>query len=344
VFDFIVKIFDKIKIINIIRNKAMNALQFGSHYQLDVLGTDYEYLEIPMPDDDEGKVISTLIRKKASSTTSKAVLYIHGFVDYFFQTEMAERFNQHGFDFYALDLRKYGRSLLAHQTAYKVHDLREYNADIHAALNIIEQEGHERVLLAGHSTGGLTATLFAAHHPAHPLIQGLWLNSPFYDFNMRPFEKKYLLPRLAQLGKKLPDLQFPSRLNRYYVPSLHQMYHGEWIFNLEWKKPNMPLVPLSFVTAIYEAQKEIHQGVTLNIPSLVMYSHQTTYPLRFNRNAQTSDVILDVRDIIKYVQKIKGDVLRCEIKDALHDVVLSKRDVREKVYQQLFAWLADKNF
>ncbi len=29
-----------------------------------------------------------------------------------FQTEMAEQFNQHGYDFYALDLRKYGRSHL----------------------------------------------------------------------------------------------------------------------------------------------------------------------------------------------------------------------------------------
>ncbi len=29
--------------------------------------------------------------------------------DYFFQTEMADQFNQHGYDFYALDLRKYGR-------------------------------------------------------------------------------------------------------------------------------------------------------------------------------------------------------------------------------------------
>jgi alpha-beta hydrolase superfamily lysophospholipase len=28
---------------------------------------------------------------------------------------MAEKFNQHGYDFYALDLRKYGRSHLSHQ-------------------------------------------------------------------------------------------------------------------------------------------------------------------------------------------------------------------------------------
>ncbi len=45
--------------------------------------------------------------QKSPQNTQKAVLYIHGFIDYFFQTEMAEQFNQHGYDFYALDLRKY---------------------------------------------------------------------------------------------------------------------------------------------------------------------------------------------------------------------------------------------
>lgn len=315
-----------------------------SNYQLDVLGTGYESLEIVMPNDYEGKVICTLVRKKAPQETHKAVLYVHGFVDYFFQTEMAERFNAQGFDFYALDLRKYGRSHLPHQRFYNVLNLSEYDADLDAAIKIIEDEGHSHILLSGHSTGGLTTTLYAAHHPHHPSIQGLWLNSPFYDFNMRDFEKKYLVPKIAKLAEKFPNLQFPSRLNKYYVPSLHQIYHGEWVFNLEWKKPSMPLVSISFVNAIYQAQKEIHQGLTLNIPTLLMHSHQTTYPLRFNRAAQTSDVILNVKDMIKQAKKFTGDVEMCEIRDGLHDLVLSKRDVREKVYQSLFQWTANKGF
>lgn len=326
----------------IIRRIAMNSLVQTNNYQPDILGAGYQALTIQLPDDAEGKVICTLVRKKAEHKTNKAVLYVHGFVDYFFQTEMAERFNQHGFDFYALDLRKYGRSYLPHQTMYKVHDIAEYNADLHAALNQIAIEDHNQVLLCGHSTGGLTTTLFAAHHPQHPLIKALWLNSPFYDFNMRAFEKKYLVPQIAKLGRKFPDLQFPSRLNKWYVPSLHQMYHGEWRFNLEWKKPSMPFVPLSFVSAIYEAQKEIHQGLKLTVPTLIMHSHQTKYPLRFNQAAQSSDVILNVKDMIEHGQKFHGDVSFSEIHNALHDVVLSKRTVREQAYSALFAWLRDK--
>ena len=311
-------------------------------YQLDILGSGYEQATLNFPDDYEGQVTATLVRKKAQQPTRKAVLYIHGFIDYFFQTEMAEQFNQHGFDFYALDLRKYGRSHLPHQKYYNVHEIAEYDAEITQALDIIGAEGHDAVLLSGHSTGGLTTTLYAAHHPDHPLIKALWVNSPFYDFNMNPIKKKLGLPNLSRVGKICPDLEFPSELNKWYVTSLHKNLKGEWYFNLEWKKPTYPWVRLSFVRAIFEAQKEIHQGVTLNVPALVMHSDQTKNPKKWHKHAQSSDVILDVKHIDKYARKMKGDVTISEIKGGLHDLVLSEKSVRDQVYQQLFKWLDSK--
>ena len=44
-------------------------------YQLDILGTGYEQATLNFPDDYEGKVVATLIRKKAAQPTKKAVLY-----------------------------------------------------------------------------------------------------------------------------------------------------------------------------------------------------------------------------------------------------------------------------
>lgn len=311
-------------------------------YQLDVLGSGYEQATLDFPDDYEGQVTATLVRKKAEHATRKAVLYIHGFIDYFFQTEMAEQFNQHGFDFYALDLRKYGRSHLPHQKYYNVREMAEYDAEITQALEIMGAEGHDAVLLCGHSTGGLTTTLYAAHHPDHPLIKALWVNSPFYDFNMNLIQKKLGLPNLSRVGKICPDLEFPSELNKWYVTSLHKSLKGEWDFNLEWKKTTYPLVRLSFIRAIFEAQKEIHQGVTLNVPALVMHSNQTKNPKKWHKHAQSSDVILDVKHIDKYSRKMKGDVTISEIKGGLHDLVLSEKSVRDQVYQQLFKWLESK--
>ena len=59
---------------------------------------------------------------------------------------MARRYQEHGYRFYALDLRKYGRSWLPHQLPNSVRDLREYHADIDAALAVLHAEGCATVL------------------------------------------------------------------------------------------------------------------------------------------------------------------------------------------------------
>ena len=315
----------------------------SSDYVADILGDGYEQLKLHFPHDQQGQVIATLVRKKAEKSTSKAVLYIHGFIDYFFQKEMAEQFNQQGYDFYALDLRKYGRSYLAHQDMFYVQNLNEYDAEISEALNIIVQENHDAIVLSGHSTGGLITTLYAAHHPENKFIKALWVNSPFYDFNMNIFKKKLALPQLSKIGKRFPKLKFLSELNKFYVTSLHRSLKGEWDFNLDWKPMQYPMVYLSFVHAIFEAQKEIHHGLQLNIPVLVMHSARTTCPRKFNRDAQSSDVILNVKHISKYAKKIQGDVKIISIQDGLHDLILSAQPVRAQVYHTLFEWLEQKS-
>ncbi|MCL5766930.1 alpha/beta hydrolase [Acinetobacter sp. ANC5681] len=311
-------------------------------YQTDILGEDYQQLTLNFADDYDGKVVATLVRKKSAQATKKAVLYIHGFSDYFFQTEMAEQFNQHGYDFYALDLRKYGRSKLPHQKFYYLLDLREYDAEITKALEIIGQENHNQVLLAGHSTGGLITTLYAAHYPDHRLIKALWTNSPFYDFYKSVIEKKVGIPLLSEVGERLPNAKFPSGLNQWYTPSLHKDFYGEWDFNLNWKPKSLPYVHLCFVNAIHKAQKEIHRGISLNIPTLIMHSHQSKYPKKWGVDAQQSDVILDVKDMTHNAKKMKGDVQTLAIKNGLHDLVLSAPPVRKKVYEDLFSWLEQK--
>jgi pimeloyl-ACP methyl ester carboxylesterase len=94
--------------------------------QTDVLGAPYEQQTIDLGRDDEGPVTATLVRRRAERPTSAAVLYIHGFVDYFFQTHLADFWCGHGYDFYAVDLRKYGRSLQPHQTPNFCQSLDEY--------------------------------------------------------------------------------------------------------------------------------------------------------------------------------------------------------------------------
>ena len=54
------------------------------------------------------------------------MLYLHGWNDYFFQTHLADYLTELGLDFYALDLRRYGRSLRRGQLRGFITDLDDY--------------------------------------------------------------------------------------------------------------------------------------------------------------------------------------------------------------------------
>src|SRR5688500_10961825 len=103
----------------------------------DKLLAGFEALELHFPDDYDGRVSATLMRLRAGEAPRGAVLYVHGFADYFFQRHMAERFAAEGYAFHALDLRKHGRSLRPHQHPNFCKSVAEYYADITRAMDEI---------------------------------------------------------------------------------------------------------------------------------------------------------------------------------------------------------------
>ena len=180
----------------------------GARWLPDVLGEGYERLTLPLADDDEGPVVATLVRKVPpgpAETVPDAgidVVYIHGWSDYFFQTELADFWTAQGARFFALDLRKYGRSLRPGQTPGFVADLSTYDEDIAAALQVI---GPRRLVLMGHSTGGLTVSLWAARHPDQ--VSALVLNSPWLELQTRHVGRIALSPIRSEerrVGKECP--------------------------------------------------------------------------------------------------------------------------------------------
>ena len=77
-------------------------------WQPDILGEGYTQtvLELGTDPDGEGQIAAVLVRREPQDgeVTEGAVLYVHGFSDYFFQTALADFFASHGLAFYALDL------------------------------------------------------------------------------------------------------------------------------------------------------------------------------------------------------------------------------------------------
>ena len=200
-------------------------------WQPDSLLSGFQSLELSFPDDYDGSVVATLVRLPAASDlTEGSVLYVHGFIDYFFQRHMAERFSAEGYAFYALDLRKHGRSLRPHQHPNFCKSIKEYYADLTAALEAI----HAPVILAGHSTGGLVCSLYAYEGDSRKRVKALWLNSPFFEFNVPP-SRRALLAAGATLGRVFPFLNDPNAVTPEYPKSIHKDYCGEWDFDLRLK-------------------------------------------------------------------------------------------------------------
>lgn len=291
-------------------------------WQPDRLLPGFEALALPAPDDYDGPVVATLVRLPAGDAPRGPVLYVHGFIDYFFQRHMAERFAAEGYAFHALDLRKHGRSLLAHQHPCFCKDVAEYDADLTRAL----EEIGAPVLLAGHSTGGLLCSLYAKAGVRRDLVRALWLNSPFFDWRGRRALGRQL--RFAAfLGRFLPFLNNPKAVLPAYVRSLHRRWQGEWDFDLALK-PEMGF-PACFgwVRAIFAAHARVHAGLDLRIPVLSMH-------------ADESDVVLDWRDISRWSRTLGPRTVVLSFPGGLHDLVLSRREIRDSVFAQLFAWEA----
>jgi len=237
-------------------------------YHPDVLGLPFEQLVLPQLPDYEGAVQSTLVRLRTSTHGTKAVLYLHGFNDYFFQEEMARQYQEHGYRFYALDLRKYGRSWLPHQRPNNVRDLREYHPDIDAALAVLHAEGCTTVLLSGHSTGGLIAALYAQEGTQRHILEALILNSPFLAFPQGWAARHLTVPLAAAVGRLAPDLKVPGTLPTHYGASLHRQYRGEWEYNLAWKPVKVFPITTGWLRAIHTSHQRIQRGEALTLPVL----------------------------------------------------------------------------
>ena len=163
-----------------------------TQWRSDVLGDEFECTDIDLGEDSEGPLIATLVRAlptplgfwdrtlgRVRDLEHLDVLYVHGWSDYFFQKDLARYFTSRGARFFALDLRKYGRSLRQGQTFGYTERLEDYDTEINAAIDIMRNDNtggsrgggapattpnHRSLVLLGHSTGGLVLSLWAHRH------------------------------------------------------------------------------------------------------------------------------------------------------------------------------------
>jgi len=306
------------------------------------LKDDYTSQNIKLNPDYEGEVNAVLTSSNFNTGNRRSVLYLHGYIDYFFHPHLGEKFNQNNFDFYALDLRKYGRSLMQHQHPNYCKDIEEYFEEISIAIRKIKS-GSKSIFLLAHSTGGLTASCYMNFGKDRDLIEGLILNSPFLDFNQSKFEKSISLFVAKIIAKVSSYAKLDGALSPIYAQSLHKDYYGEWEFNLDWKPIKGFPTYFKWVVAISRAQKKLEKS-NIKIPTLIMHSSGSFKTSKYSKEAMSNDLVLNIEDIKRVGKKLGDSVTLMKIDNSQHDIFLSPKAVREVGFDKMFAWLEDTDF
>ncbi|GAA4434850.1 alpha/beta hydrolase [Phytohabitans houttuyneae] len=307
---------------------------------VDVLGEPYRSRVIELGHDEEGPVVATLVSRRAQAPTGRAVLYVHGFVDYFFQTHLADFYTDRGWDFYALDLRKYGRSLLPHQTPNFCRTLTEYYPELDAAARIIrDEDGHDTLLVNGHSTGGLIISLWAHDRRDKALVDGLFLNSPFFDFNARWLMRRPVAAAVARVGRTRPRRIVPLALSAVYGETIHTEQRGEWTYDLAWKPLVGFPVRAGWLGAIREAQRRLRAGLAIPAPVLLACSARSFRGSTWHEAAALADAVLDVEHMVRWAPGLGPHVTVVRIDGGMHDLTLSGPAVRARVFDELERWM-----
>ena len=294
----------------------------------------------------EGDLLATLVRRGPARPARRAVLAVHGYTDYFFNIELADRFAAHDLAFYALDLHKCGRSWREGQTPHFATDLAEYHRELERAVAIIasETDGAD-IWIYGHSAGGLIVTLWLDRLRERGLtaalgVAGLILNSPFFDLHgpavLRTAPVSGTLRALARF-RKLAVIRQPTEGG--YGTSLHRDHGGEFDYNLDWKPLGGFPVTIGWINAIRRGQLQLHRGLDVGVPNLILRSDHTVAETTTASGMERGDAVLDVAQIARWAGCVGNRSTIVPVPDAKHDVFLSLPQPRAVAFAELNHWL-----
>ena len=308
----------------------------------------YESTDLPLPgaqpapgEPEDAELVATLVRRCPTPDAPRvagapALLYVHGWNDYFFQTHLADAVAELGIDFYALDLRRYGRSLRLGQIRGFITDLDDYAAELDAAAAVIGAD-HDRLVVMGHSTGGLVTSLWADQHSDR--LDGLILNSPWLDLQGSALVRTLGKPVIDALGTrsptsalKLPDLGF-------YARTIHATLGGEWDYDLDLKPTPSSAITVGWMRAILLGHQRVAAGLNIDAPVLVLASTATDFSRRWHEGLRQADTVLDADKIAAKAIRLGRHVTVVRIPGGMHDLVLSAPPVREKVLAEMAHFL-----
>lgn len=317
----------------------------------DFLGAGFTARTLTLTGDEDPQetVHATLVRAekpnffrgKFGSASNTDVLYVHGWSDYFFQRHLADYWRARGARFYALDLRRYGRSLLSGQLPGYVSSLEVYDEEIEAALELMGHargaKSKRRLLLMGHSTGGLILSLWASRNPGR--ASAIVLNSPWLELQTREIGRLALAPVISTLSRYQAKKALRATEPGFYARSVSKLQDGEWEINPEWRPDHsFPIYP-GWLQAILRGQQTVAAGLKLDIPILVLLSTRSLFSTAWDEQMMFCDVVLDVTGVARRCLSLGSCTTVVRLERAMHDVFLSEQPVRDRAFTEIDDWL-----
>lgn len=315
----------------------------NQHWRPDILD-GYEATDLPLPgvapapgEPTTDPLVATLVRRLPASAARAAVLYLPGWNDYFFLTHLADRLAALGYDFFTIDLRRCGRSLRTEQLRGYIEDLDDYDDELSQAANIVSAD-HDRLIVFGQSAGGLVAALWAARRPEQ--VHALVLTSPWLDLH-RPVAVAAAATRLVDLAAtriptralRLPDAELSIR-------SVHRSFGGEWDYDLSLKASPSPPLRLGWLRAMRAGHARVAAGLGLPMPVLALLAARHTIARRWRADLRTVDTVIDVDHVARRALQLGDHVTVVRLPGAMHDLLLSGADVRERALAEITRWCA----
>lgn len=327
----------------------------GTEWGPDILGGEFQARTVPAAGPDGVERTATLVRHlgpphpedgageaaAGPRPRPRAVLFLHGWSDYFFNEELAEFWTGQGFAFYALDMHNHGRSLRPGTHGGYVADLDDYDAEITAAVGIITSQAGPgpapSVALMGHSTGGLIAALWANRHPG--VVSQLILDSPWLEMHGSPAVRRAARTMVEPLARFRPEaiIRLPER--SFYWRSISSAAEGEWTLDDAYRPRRAFPVRAGWLSAVLAGQSRVARGLNIDVPILVLISGASANGMFWRESMRRTDAVLDVNTIALRALSLGRTVTLERIDGALHDVFLSAPRVRADAYARLARWL-----
>ena len=298
-------------------------------------------------------------RKAERRNPAFAFLAVHGWNDYFYQTELARYVDSIGGAFYAVDLRKYGRSLREWQTFGYIRDFDEYDDELHVCRDLIYEELGPKIplVLYGHSTGGLACALWADRHPG--AAAGLVLNSPWLEYHGSTGMRQAGTPVVEILARTSPTFVLPTAEDDFYQRALtawrpdpgteavpgHEgsddpFWTTGWNPNPEFRTGSGAPVRPGWLSAVLNGHARVAAGLDVGCPILVLTSARSLTGNTWREDFRAVDSVLDVKQIWKRVPELGSHTTLVKLDDAVHDVTFSRREVRERAFEEIGRFLS----